>query len=301
MNDYRYALEPYKTMKNKHHCPNCNKKTFTRYIDNENNEHINDQVGKCSRLIKCKYHFTPKQYFKDNDLVPQKRYFKKPKLKSEIEINFINAEILEKSISTKYSNFFIDYLASIWNYEEAYYLAEKYNIGTSKYWKGATVFWQVDIKGEIRTGKIMLYDAFNGSRVKKPYNHINWVHTVLRSPDFNLEQCFFGEHLLNEDNNKPIAIVESEKTAIISSVLLPDFIWIACGSVNNLNEKKTRVLKGRNVVLFPDLGCFDLWNDKIPTLTKLATFRTSSLLEDKSTDDEKGQGLDIVDYMINLI
>src|SRR5690606_19618927 len=117
---------------------------------------------------------------------------------------------------------------------------------------------------------------------------------------FNLEQCYFGEHLINEDKSKPVAIVESEKTAIISSVYLPEFIWLSCGSVNNLNEAKTKVLKGRNVVLFPDLKCFDLWNDKIPQLTSLATFRTSTLLKDKATETEKKQGLDLADYLVKI-
>ena len=75
---------------------------------------------------------------------------------------------------------------------------------------------------------------------------------------------------------------------------------MACGSLNNLNESKTRALKGRNVVLFPDLKCFDLWNDKIPKLTSLATFRTSTLLEEKATVEEKEKGLDIADYLLKI-
>ena len=146
----------------------------------------------------------------------------------------------------------------------------------------------------------MLYDATNGKRMKEPYNHINWVHKALKLDNFNLEQCYFGEHLLNKNNSKPVAIVESEKTAVISSVFLPEFIWLACGSVNNLNEAKTKALKGRNVVLFPDLKCFDLWNDKIPQLTSLATFRTSTLLKDKATETEMKKGLDLADYLTKL-
>ena len=38
-----------------------------RYIDTENNNaYIADNVGKCNRLDKCGYHYTPRQYFEDN-------------------------------------------------------------------------------------------------------------------------------------------------------------------------------------------------------------------------------------------
>ena len=33
---------------------------------------------------------------------------------------------------------------------------KRYKVGTSKYWDGATVFWQTDNQNKIRTGKIML-------------------------------------------------------------------------------------------------------------------------------------------------
>jgi hypothetical protein len=67
----------------------------------------------------------------------------------------------------------------------------------------------------------------------------------------------FGEHLLI-DKTKPVAIVESEKTAVIASVYLPQFIWVAVGSLTNLNAEKCNVLKGRTVTLFPDLNGFDI-------------------------------------------
>lgn len=305
MNNYRYTLEPYNGLKTRYHCPNCNKKgVFTKYIDNHTAEHLNDTVGKCNRLVKCGYHYTPKQYFEDNnisfDTSINHKVTARVKPKPKPKTSFIDVEVMRKSKVSKSPNYFIDYLASLWSYEVAYYLADLYNIGTSKHWNGSTVFWQVDKNNAIRSGKIMLYNATNGKRVKEPYNHINWVHKALKLDSFNLEQCYFGEHLLNSDATKPVAIVESEKTAIISSVYLPEFIWLACGSANNLNEAKTKILKGRNVVLFPDLKCFDLWNDKIPQLTSLATFRTSALLKDKATETEKQQGLDLADYLVKL-
>lgn len=305
MNDYRFTLEPYNGMKTRYHCPNCNKKgVFTKYIDSQTNEYLNDSVGYCNRLVKCGYHYKPKQYFDDNNILfdtsINHKITVRVKPKPKPKTSYIDVEVMRKSKASKSPNYFIDYLVSLWDYEVAYYLADLYNIGTSKHWNGSTVFWQVDKNNAIRSGKIMLYNATNGKRVKEPYNHINWVHKALKLDSFNLEQCYFGEHLLNKDTSKPVAIVESEKTAIISSVYLPEFIWLACGSANNLNEAKTKVLKGRNVLLFPDLKCFDLWNDKIPQLTKLATFRTSTLLEDKATETEKQQGLDLADYLIKL-
>ncbi|TYB80334.1 hypothetical protein ES676_01310 [Bizionia saleffrena] len=305
MKELRYTLEPYKGMKTRFRCPNCNKNNvFTKYIDLHTNEHLNDAVGCCNRLIKCGYHYKPKQYFQDNNISFKtstgnnriNQFKPVPKTKT----NFIDAELMQKSKVSKSQNNFVEFLSNIWNDETAQELVEKYNIGTSKFWNGATVFWQVDNNSRIRSGKIMLYNSINGKRIKEPYNYINWVHKALRLEPFNLEQCYFGEHLLKEDTSKPVAIVESEKTAILSSVFLPEFIWLACGSVNNLNEAKTRCLKGRNVVLFPDLNCFDLWNNQIQTLTKLATFRISTLLKDNATDEEIEQGLDLADYLINI-
>ena len=72
MNRYRFILEKYRGISTRYTCPQCGRRhTFTRYIDTENNnKYISDNVGKCNRLDKCGYHYTPKQYFTDN---PHKR------------------------------------------------------------------------------------------------------------------------------------------------------------------------------------------------------------------------------------
>ena len=68
MTQYRYQLERYRGRNTRHVCPQCGRKNvFTRYIDTYNNNiYINDKVGKCNRLDKCGYHYTPHQYFTDN-------------------------------------------------------------------------------------------------------------------------------------------------------------------------------------------------------------------------------------------
>lgn len=301
MSNHRFRLEPYKSSKSLYNCPSCNKKTFTKYIDTENSEYLNENVGKCSRVIKCNYHYPPKDYFRDNSIqnvsfTPKKIVQKTPILKA----SYLEKNRLTNSL--KGTNNFTEYLKNnLFGEEITNQLITKYNIGSLHYWNdNATIFWQVDSKNNIRTGKIMVYNTTNGKRIKKPFNKINWMHSILKLEDFNLSQCLFGEHLINEDLTKPIAIVESEKTAVICSVYLPEFIWLACGSVNNLSHNKTAILKGRNVVLFPDLKCYQLWRDKTPSLSKLINIKISNLLESKATEQEKKQGYDIADYLINL-
>jgi hypothetical protein len=157
------------------------------------------------------------------------------------------------------------------------------------------------------TGKIILYDAESGKRIKLPFNHITWIHILekdeLEDPYgrrniFRLEQCLFGEHLLKEYPNMPIALVESEKTAIIASVYYPEYIWLATGGLSNLSLKLCEVLKGRNVTLFPDLNAYDKWKEKIKTFSYLAQFTISDLLEKIATEEERLNGLDLADYLI---
>ena len=75
MNTYRFILEKYRGISTRYICPQCGRKhTFTRYIDTENNNnYLSDNVGKCNRLDKCGYHYTPKQYFADNPWLEDKR------------------------------------------------------------------------------------------------------------------------------------------------------------------------------------------------------------------------------------
>ena len=303
MSQHRYILEPYKGMNTRYRCPVCQhrEKTFSLYIDTATGEHIHPTVGRCNRESKCNNHYTPKQYFQDNNIsfdTPQfKQYSPRPIAVKEKPISIIHVEIFKASLRAYKANNFIKYLTDLFGDEVSKELKSRYFIGTSKHWKDATVFWQIDIRGKIRTGKIMLYSPTTGKRIKKPFNHINWVHSALKMDDFELKQCFFGEHLLI-DKTKHVAIVESEKTAIIASVYLPEFIWLAAGSLTNLSAEKCSVLKGRTITLFPDLNAFEKWNNKAKELSHLAKFTVSSLLERKATAKEKEQGLDLADYLI---
>lgn len=145
----------------------------------------------------------------------------------------------------------------------------------------------------------MHYNLETGKRIKEPFNRIQWVHKVLKLPEFELKQCFLNEHLLR-GNSKPVGIVESEKTAIIASIYLHGLIWLAAGSKEGLNADKCNVLKGRKVILFPDLNVYQLWCKKAKELSYITNFTVSNSLEKMSNEEDKAKGLDLADYLIEI-
>ncbi|MBK7097578.1 MAG: hypothetical protein IPH58_03415 [Sphingobacteriales bacterium] len=216
------------------------------------------------------------------------------------QVSCISPDLVEKSL--KASNNFLIFLNSLFGTDATESLKERYKIGSSKHWNGATVFWQIDHFGKVRTGKIMQYDATTGKRVKEPYRLIQWVHTALNLKDFSLSQCLFGLHFIAENGseNKPIAIVESEKTAIIASVFLPKYIWMATGGKEGLTAERLQPLAGRKVILFPDLNGFELWKEKAKHLINVSDITVSDYLQKRVSESEVKQGYDLADYLTNL-
>lgn len=186
------------------------------------------------------------------------------------------------------------FLLNNFTFDEVQKATQNYYLtGTNLNWNDATTFWQIDTNEQIRGAKIMLYNKATGKRIKEPYNHINWLHKAIKEPDFNLCQCLFGLHLINEDYQKNIAIVESEKTAIIMSIFLPDFIWLATGSKSNFKFELLEPLKKRKCFAFPDKGEFNNWSKKAKELkTKGFNIEVSNLIEQTNFNN----GFDLADY-----
>ena len=59
------------------------------------------------------------------------------------------------------------------------------------------------------------------------------------------------------------------------------------------------MLKGRKVILYPDLGAFEKWCEKARMIEQicLCVVSVSNVIEYVSTPDEKGNGLDIADFI----
>ncbi len=298
MSNYRYQLEPYSGMRSRYPCPSCGKKgKFAMYIDTETGEYVDTIVGRCERTGSCGHHYTPSQYFEDNNITPERREFQRPIQITKKETSYIHKDILKNSLNAYDQNNFVEYLLQRYGADITTKAVTDYRIGTSKYWPGSTVFWQVDKDSIVRSGKIMLYSSDTCKRVREPFSHIQWVHKALKIKDFNLSQCLFGEHLL-KGNNKSVAIVESEKSAIIASLYFPKYIWLACCSLQGLNKTKCEVLRGREVTLFPDLKGLHTWQEKALELKELAKITVSTFLEENATQEEIDQGLDIADYLL---
>ncbi|TXD67260.1 DUF6371 domain-containing protein [Polaribacter glomeratus] len=240
------------------------------------------------------------KYF-NTDLTPfinEVRALKQPK---QVEPSYHSLQLQNKLIN-QYNNQKNDdnltaFLLNNFTFDEVQKASQDYYLtGANLCWNDATIFWQIDTSEQIRSAKIMLYNKYTGKRIKEPYNHINWLHKAIKEPNFNLYQCLFGLHLINEDYQKNIAIVESEKTAIIMSIFLPEFIWLATGSKSNFKFELLEPLKKRKCFAFPDKGEFNNWSNKAKELkTKGFKIEVSNLLEQTSFKN----GFDLADYYFN--
>lgn len=110
----------------------------------------------------------------------------------------------------------------------------------------------------------------------------------------------FGEHLLRERPTAYVGIVESEKTALIMTHFIPDFIWLATGGMDGCFSANTmQVLRGRTIVLFPDLGGMGKWQKKAHLLEGICKRITiSNVIENIATNEQREKGLDIADFFL---
>ena len=152
----------------------------------------------------------------------------------------------------------------------------------------------------------MQYNPATGHRIKDPNKpgRINWLHSVLKRrkqlpPDWQLTQCLFGEHLLPQHPDKTVAIVESEKTAIICAALMPQYLWLATGGKSQFNNRLAS-LKGRKIIAFPDIDAYHDWLRRTADFPHL-DIRISRLLEDNATPADRAAHIDLADWIIQFL
>ena len=329
MTPHQYSLEKYSGKRSRHHCPNCgDRNSFVRYIDEAGN-YLADNVGRCNHESSCGYHYTPSAFFRDHPELSSchferaQRVEKSPRYTHHSQqsrhgrpdwqfrhgrpdrpsppLCLIPIDLMHRSIKPQYPSDFTTFLRTLFHERQITTLILQYNLGVTK--ARDVIYFQVDINGNCRTGKIMKYNPATGKRVKDPDAKfkINWVHSLLKKSgtldeSWQLTQCLFGEHLLPQHPDKPIALVESEKTAIICSGLMPQYLWLATGGKSQLSQEKLSVLTGRKTIAFPDIDGYEEWKKKLSSAEIDIT--VSDILQRYATEEQRKAHIDIADLLI---
>ncbi|WP_260625899.1 DUF6371 domain-containing protein [Hymenobacter sediminicola] len=224
-------------------------------------------------------------------------------------------------------NNFVRLLERLYGGAEADELIRRFEIGTSNYWQGATIFWQRDEVGRMRGGQVVLFDE-TGHTVKKrladgtKHRYTNWVHKALERahqkqgrelpkwlreylrPEVAKSPCLYGLGQLAEaPAGQTVALTEAAKTAVLATPHFPAFLWLAVGSLSNLTPARLAPIKDRCIVLWPDAStngsAYQLWADKAAELRKQGfNITMSDYLETVCTAEQKAKGYDLADLIL---
>ena len=306
-----YHLQKYQTKASRHECPNCHDPhSFTYYVD-DNGEPLDPACGRCDHESRCGYHYTPKQYFQDHptDRTSLRPFIPKMQMIAKPPLPLCTLPFKYVRQSASYNSTFVRFLCSLFDRDRpdcptVRRLGELYALGATR--DKGVIFWQIDSRGRVRSGKIMRYGD-DGHRIKDSGGGADWVHAKLMkagllSPDWQLTQCLFGEHLLNWSTNrdKVVALVESEKSALIGAACFPGYVWLATGGKSQLSANKMKALSGRTVILFPDVDGYSEWKEKAKELI-YCKVTVSDILERNATDDERAAKIDIADWLVSQL
>ena len=146
-----------------------------------------------------------------------------------------------------------------------------YHVGSSK--DGKTIWWQIDVEGRVRTGKLMRYKT-DGHRDRNDKQAFDWIHNRLKKAGWwnanakEMTTCLFGEHLIKAYPKATVNIVESEKTAVIMAIAYGNpqkNIWLATGGMGMLSKAKLAPLieAKRKILLYPDQDGIEQWRAKM--------------------------------------
>lgn len=300
--EYKWLFAPYLGGKGKGTCPSCKgRKKYSFYVDTDSGAVLSSEYGMCDSTS-CAYNYSPYEYPPtesqkgekiDLTLLEEKTYF-----------NSIPVSVFKRSFKNKYQDTLSRYLLKNFDEQKVKKVLKKYRVGCANLFGGeSTVFWNIAKENQstiILSGKIMKYTKEGNRDKTSGYPKMKWVHNFYKG-DWSLKQCLFGDFLL-KDENIPVRVVESEKTAIILSILDDkDIINIASGGLYGLKEDKLKRLEPFKVTFYPDKGkAYDYWNKKINSYmeeNKKLRWKVSNILE---TDKTLEEGDDLIDkYLKN--
>ena len=121
-----------------------------------------------------------------------------------------------------------------------------------------TVLPRISRNNKVVGGSVLYFDTGSGAVLRREAL-VEHLYSWYCFDYYTDDEVFFGEHLLS---NKPVAIVQEEKTALLGTLAEPSIDWLAVGEGCNLTDGMMTRLEGRRVVLFPDDMNYDYWMEK---------------------------------------
>lgn len=216
-------------------------------------------------------------------------------------INTIPWDIVSRSVRVNPESNLVAFLRTIFDEETIHRLVSEYYLGVTK--DLATIFFQVDLQGRCRGGKIIRYNPETGHRIKDDNSKIpvDWIHPRLKKAgvipeSWTMSQCLFGEHLLPRYPDRIVALVEAEKTALIGAGFVPEYVWLATGGRSGVNDR-VDVLEGKKLLVFPDVDAFDYWKEKFKERPRLEV-HVSDYLQKNASEQDLNDHIDIADWLI---
>lgn len=240
-------------------CPFCGKEDFQPY-SLENSYEILPYRGYCSSCGACitplEYQFAQDQIIADYSKDYSSRALKNAGIKNNeaVPVKMLKRKFITAGLN---NNNLFNYLTTKFARNKVKRICNIYGIATHKVgtWLGAAIFCQYNQDDQCQAVKIIQYNE-NGHRIKGDDLKDEGKDMLYQKPLSDKgKYCLFGRHLLNrpDSEGKPICIVESEKTAIIASIVYPEAIWMAAGSCYYLCDGKIDAgMRGRKIIIFPD-------------------------------------------------
>lgn len=187
-------------------------------------------------------------------------------------VEYIPRPVVERMQATATQTALFKFMAGEWGTDAAASIFAAYHIGGSKHidrnGHRAASLPYIDRNGNCVDCKLWSVDPDTGSSKGKDGNRIylNWALATMGKSDRRAAWCNFGDHLLADRPGDAVCIVESEKTALIAALTWPGKIWVAVGSIANLNAGRCEQYRGRAISIFPDRDGMEQWEAKAKAL-----------------------------------
>ncbi len=248
-----------------------------------------------------------------------------PELKHQVDYVLPSMPMVETCRSREF-DFFRPYVGcGMLSVEDMHQAADRYFLGKTK--TGMPIFWMID-------DMMQPLDAHIGER---------WISRLLKNREPLLEcwqvtHCLFGLHLLDgrgeaspptplqgerggeckpmkrEDGrgqtddgrgqgSRPVAIVESEASAVVLSALFPEYCWMAYATTLHLSADLFAPLEGCSVTIFPrtdpTMNTFLFFEELADVVQRQydIDIYVDSTLEEHATQEQKEREIDVLEFI----